>query len=1284
MLSTVETEPTPPRAVSQAPPRQGLRVGALVAAGVVALFCIVLLAYELAVARVPQHRAALERLVRAQTGLDIRFDELGLRWGWYGPEAVFRRVELGEPRRSAVLLRAPELVVGFDVWQTLRSGQLEAARIRLVAADIDLSRRGGDGAAAQGSSRGRNASNAAPVADGVRLLEGWQGGRVDLEGGTLRLADPGGSANPLVLQIRRASLRRSELRSWSGYGLVFLPERLGRTARLVLRLDGDLERPAGLSGTVRFEGRRLVFSGWRELLAAVPGAGRYLPRAGSGDLTLNVDFASGRVSKASGKVTAGGLEFAAPGEPGRVLFSLDHVRGEWRLAQRDPGWRLRVDSLELGNSAGRATPASLSLDAAPAGEWVRGNLEQVPLQTVAALAHWFAPQLDLSGVELGGTVRNVTFDWNGARPSGHRLQTAARLVDVSIAPPGRGFTLTGLAGEISGDEVEQVAELKTRTARLELAQALQYPLDDVRVDARLQIGRAGGTWRIATEKVELQHEATRLRVEGSLSGGGASVAAVPEINAHAELTGADVTLLEKLAGASMAQAFGATFSQLTAGRIERAQIELRGPFAATLPDTGFTGSLLLRDAVLSGGALWPDARGVDARIDWRGPRIHASIEKGQAGSFQLSATKADWDVRGERIAHITGHVSGAIEDAIAWMRSHPKLQQYAPRVQNIEMRGAASLDFNLALPPGVDASTATASDIQAHVIAVLEGARLEAVAGMPPMNALRGTLVFDSGYLRRSTLVGTWLGGPVTLNVGERRERGALVLSIQGHGVMNARHLARAATAGTVIDETLAPAGNAEWSGELAYLAGNDSRPAHWRVRADSSLVGVVSHLPEPLMKAAATAVPLHVEAQGTAAEAQLRLSLGDRLRGVLALTRHDDATWRVERGNVQFGSAAALLPGEPVVLVEGRLGRLDLPAYVAAWQQLREEPAAAPIRADLIAGEMLVAGRGYADVRVLAERTEAGADLQLVSADITGTAHWPAVTNSSHPAQFHFARLNVPDGGAFAASAELIAALGPATELSVDDIVWEGHSLGSASATIGSGGNAVDITDLRMIDRTQEVNATVHCQSTACRLKFNLDSTNAAATLADFGFRPDLTAAKATVEGDLEWRVGADQPVLATLAGRLNLRLEDGMTGTARDPDAEGTPFALLLVPALMSGINQDAESHGLRFSRLEGDFELSAGEATTSNLHLDGDAEILMRGRTGLVARDYDQQVWILRGEGRLPAAVRRLGPTPRVAAAWLSLRELFAGARGEEGSRASLHLQGSWADPIVVATD
>jgi uncharacterized protein YhdP len=1308
MFPKLETERTPRQTASPLPPWQGLRVAVLVAAGVVALFACVLLAYELAVAQVPQHRAALERLIRAQTDLDVRFEELGLRWGWYGPEAVFRRVELGEPGRSAVLLRAPELVVGFDIWQTLRTGQLEAGRITLIAADIDFRQAGPP------APRRSGALHTTPIVGATRILEGWQGGRVDLEGGTLRVPDPGGSANPLVLQIRRASLRRASLRraslrrassgpafpvadsmlstvsEWSGYGLVFLPERLGRTARLVMRLDGNLEEPAGLSGTVRFEGRRLVFGGWRELFGAMPKAERFLPRAGQGDLSLDLDFASGRVTKASGKVSVGGLEFAAADDPTRTVFNLDHVRGEWRLAQRNTGWRLQVDSLELGDVANRSAPASLNLDCAPSGDWIHGTLEQAPLQAVAALARWFVPRLDLSGVELGGTARTAVFDWNTARAAGRRLRTTAQLVDVSIAPRARGFRLTGLAGEVAGNETDLVADLQTSTAQLEFSHAGQAPpLDGMRVDARLQISRTADGWRIMTEKLELQHDATRLRVEGSLAGDDSS--RVPEINAHAELTGAAVQLLESLAGSSVAQAFGATFSRLTAGRIERAQIYLRGPLDATLPVTGFTGSLLLRDAVLDGGGLWPDAREVDARIDWRGPRIHAFIDGGHAGSFALSAIKADWDAGGERVTHITGHVTGPLEEAIAWMRSHPKLQEYAPRVQNIEMRGAASLDFNLTLPADIGTSSGPAPGIQARITAVLEGATLQPVAGIPSIDALRGVLVFDAGYLRRSTLTGVWLGGPVTLNVGERREQGAVVLSIQGRGVLDARHLALAATAGTDIDETRAPAGNAQWSGELDYLAANDSRPAQWHVRADSSLSGVASHLPEPLSKIAGVAVPLHVDFEGSAAAARLRLSLGERLRSLLSLTRRDDGAWQVERGNVQFGTSAPALPETPVVLVQGRLNRLDLPAYVAAWQQLRREPAAPAIRAELVAGEMLVAGRDYADVRVLAERSDAGADLQLQSSGIAGTAHWPAVTNASHPAQFHFVRLNVPDGTAFATSAELIAALGPATELSVDDIIWAGHSIGSGAATIESGGNAVDVTELHLAGNTQDLSGTMHCQSTTCRLKFTLDSSNAAATLEDFGFRPDLTAATATLDGDLEWHVGSDRPPLATLEGRLSMRLEDGTTRADPDPNPQGTPFPLLLVPALVNGMGQGqsaalpvSEPRGLRFARLEGNFELSAGEAVTSNLHFDGDAEILMRGRTGLVTHDYDQQVWILRGGGRLPAAVRHFGPTPRVAAAWLSLRELFAGGGREDGSRAPLRLQGSWDDPIVVAAE
>lgn len=1176
------------------PVGQGLRTAGAILAGAVLFFGLVGLAYEMAVARVPQHRAALERLVRAQTGLDAHFDELGLRWGWYGPEAVFRHVELGEPGHSAALLRTPELVVGFDVWQSVRSGQLAAGRLTLVAPDIDLSGAGGGARtgvaelrASVGAAVGRGAGRTAGTStlsssragdDGaLQILQRWRGGLVDLEGGTLRLADPSGTEDPLTLQIRRASLRRAGS-EWSGYGLVFLPERLGRTARVVVSVTGDLERPQELRGSVRFEGRRLEFAGWRELLAGAPAVTAYVPRAGGGDFSFDADFAGGRVTKASGRVAAAEVEWAlrpeaataagvvdtggdhARAPSGAGILRLDRLRGDWRLAERDSGWRLQVAALELGDTTAARDATHLDLDIAASGRWIRGALAELPLQAAVAAVSSFAPQLAPSSAQFGGVVQNIAFDWNAARGAGRRLRASARLTGASLASPERTFRVSGLMGQLSVDDAGLDLDLQTVAARLVTG---GQPLDGVHLNGRVRLEGGVDSWRIATGRLELQQQDAHLRLAGALVGdreGGS-----PMLEAHAELAGADLAFLERLGGESLMASLAAAAPRLMAGSLDTAQIDWRGPF----------------DAALGG---------------WRGAQIRAA----------------------------------------------------------------------------------------------LSGARLQAVAGLPPIDAVKGTLIFDNGHLRRSTLAGAWLGGPVTLTVGERREHGSQVLAVQARGLLDAQQLSLAAAAGAAIDTSSAPGGHAAWSGELVADLG-EARSAQWRVRGDSNLVGVTSHLPEPLTKSAGAALPLHIEAQGSDAIAQVRLSLGERLRSRFELRRRADSLWGVERGGLQFGAGAPELPAIPAVLLRGRLARLDLAAYVAAWQQLSREQGVPLIQADLAAGELLVAGRSYPDVRVTAQRSDSGADLQLQSPDISGTAHWPAPATARRPARLHFARLDIPAGGAFGASAELIAALGPATELAVEDIVWDGRSLGSASATVTSHGRVLDVSDLRLASASHSIQGEVHCESAACRVQFSLDSRNVAATLEDFGFRPDLSAARALLQGDLEWRAGSGQPPLATLTGRLNMRLLDGMTRSIPDPNPRGTPFPLLLVPALVNGLGaaqndslQVDEPHGLRFSRLEADFTVADGEADTSNLHFDGDAEILMRGRTGLLAHDYDQHVWILRGEGRLPSPVRRLGATPGVAAAWLSIRELFGGGRHDTSTQAPLHLQGSWDDPIVVAAE
>ncbi len=270
--------------------------------------------------------------------------------------------------------------------------------------------------------------------------------------------------------------------------------------------------------------------------------------------------------------------------------------------------------------------------------------------------------------------------------------------------------------------------------------------------------------------------------------------------------------------------------------------------------------------------------------------------------------------------------------------------------------------------------------------------------------------------------------------------------------------------------------------------------------------------------------------------------------------------------------------------------------------------------------------------------------------------------------------RLSLPERSVPGGANEFLPPLGRNARITVDELEWDGHDLGHLSATYASREDGVVFDDVRLTGGSHDGSGVVRCAAAlaTCKASFTLESRDARQTLEDFGFRPDLTAARASLGGDLEWSLSEERPWLAAISGRLSLRLADGATREATME--EGTPLGLLGVPALTR------DTAPLKFARLEADYSLKEGQASTSDLHFDGDAEILMRGHTGLVSRSYDQQVWILKGEERLPAPVRKLGPSPRFAAAWMTLREMLAGI-DEDRVSPTLRLSGTWDEPTLV---
>ncbi len=1229
------------------------------------LVTIVWLVYELAVARLPEHRAALEALVRDETRLDLRFSRLRLRWGWYGPECVFRDVELGEPAAGAFLVRAPELVVGLDLWRMLRTGQPEAGRITLVAPDIVL-----HADADAGNSSADPASAPGPDAPlwaaGAQALSRWRGGRIDIEGGTLHWPTAAAPV-PLSLGLRHVTLRRLGAQ-WSADADLQLPESLGASAHLTLLMQGDPAQAGNTSGTFRLQAQRLESALWRSAFAD-SALTDVLPQAGIADIDMQVQFAAGRLVASAGNVNAAALEWT-PRALGAAALVLPRLRAAWQLATPAGAWHLSVTGLELDRSP---QPASLVLDAPADMHSATGAVQQAPLALLVGIARWRDAGLPLRELDLGGMVTALTFDWSARRAPGERLQAAAQLDALSLATVGGSAILAGLAGRVALSDASFNADLRAEDAQLTLLRAQPVRLAGLKVAAHVTGGATAGGWQLRSDDVRIRQGDASLLASATLSAHPQD--AHPGIDARATLQQADVALLMQLL--APASVFGASGPHLTAGRVADAQFTLRGPLDAALPwsDHGvFRGTLELRDAGVDASDTWPEVHGLDAHLEWRGPHMHAALESASAGSWRLSAASLDWDALGAGGVHLRGRFNGAAEEALAWMRERPRLYAAAPAIGNLDLSGEALLDVDVTIPGGA----APLAQPRVRLTALLDGVRLTPLAGLPPIHDLSGTLAFSDGRVRRSTLTGQWLGGPVALNIAEHRQHGASGLLISSRGLMNARE-ALLAAGGSV--EAAPLQGNAEWSASLDIPAATDPRQVRWRIRADSNLVGVSSRLPEPFAKAQGAALALRLDAQGSTDHGQLRVSLGERLRGVAAVTRSGN-TWRIERGAVRFAASVPPLPQQPVVLVEGAVGRLDLPAYLALWRQAGADAALPAVQGRFTSEQLLIGSHNYANVTLTADAAHGGGQVQIQSTELSGLARWPAPGTA---AAVHFTTLNVAQLTDVALGAGVVDALGADVAVSADELQWQGRPLGRFVARVSVTGERLEMRDLELIGPSERTLASARCQGGECGVKFSLESSDAAATLSRFGLRPDLSARHAQLSADVHWPQGSEA-ALAVLNGRLHMQLVDGETRAA-SASAPAGEFALLAVPALVRGLGTSTRAGlqpQLRFASLSADFSLHDGQADTSDLHCDGDAEILMRGRVGLSARNYDAEAWILSGEDRLPAALRGLGPTPRVAALWMSLRELFTGSAAQRAGAAALRLQGTWDDPVVVSAD
>ncbi|MCU7835927.1 MAG: hypothetical protein KZQ83_11840 [gamma proteobacterium symbiont of Taylorina sp.] len=178
------------------------------------------------------------------------------------------------------------------------------------------------------------------------------------------------------------------------------------------------------------------------------------------------------------------------------------------------------------------------------------------------------------------------------------------------------------------------------------------------------------------------------------------------------------------------------------------------------------------------------------------------------------------------------------------------------------------------------------------------------------------------------------------------------------------------------------------------------------------------------------------------------------------------------------------------------------------------------------------------------------------------------------------------------------------------------------------------------------------------------------------------MSNGKGEFSGFISWKGAPTDISKKNIKGNIKINVQDGNFIDA-DQGAAGHLLGLLNLNALVRRISYDSKNvsgKGFAFEKINGDFRLLNGSAYTENLHIfSPSADLLILGRTGMVAKDLDQQVIVIPEiSATLPLAGAAVAGPAGVAIGWVGQK--LIGKELNKISAFNYSVTGSWQNPVI----
>lgn len=1018
---------------------------------------------------------------------------------------------------------------------------------------------------------------------------------------------------------------------------------------------------------------------------------------GKGDAQIWINVTASRVDGVRLRVDLQDASFAAA-EPIAVQAAVsvvprthyDRVAFAARWLRNDAGWSADVADLIFARGDSPAHPARVAVErrngeredyraaASDLDLEPFGSLAMLSTQTPPALRKW----LYLAHPE--GVVPSADLRWQGAEDfDANAVLRGAGFASADFVPGIERFD-----AEIHGDGQALMLQLPEQGLRLTYPRVFRKPFLFAQFGGDIIAFRTDDAWRVGTDRITFEGEG----FGGELCGG-AEIQddhSRPLLDLYAVVTHAEVTAAKLFWPTNTMPPSAVMWLDraLIDGRLDAGRVLVRGdldswPFH---DDTGrFEARGHIVDTVLNYNPEWPQAEHLEATATFVNDSMQ--VEAGSAdvkGNRMTGATAAIANF-GEPVLELAAKGGGSGANLLDFLRASPIGKRYEDTLKDIAIGGKGELQFTLNLP------LKDASKLALDGTVDLSEANLDDSAFDLHFVDAGGSVHFNQGG---------FAAGP--LAVGFRQRPAKLSIAV-GSYVADASHALEANLAGrfpatTVFADVpdLMPAltrfpGESAWTAALTLDAASATGVPRKRLTLASDLRGIAIDLPAPMTKSADAAQSFELALDLPFIGEMFSAKLGDlaTARGRLP------APGKPFAARVAFGSQPTENLPERGVAISGRVSTFDAGGWLGLIQLTPDSSSSSTgglIQSiDLRADAFSIGARDLGATHLTVGDSAGATELKIDGADLAGVLRIPAQSIAHEGMTAHFERFHWPDAPPDAPESNALIDVAPGSlpplHIAVDDFMLGQASLGAAEfeSYPTAEGMHVDKLDTQSPNVTMTASGdwTGTLQANRSHLAITLTAHNLGHMMDALGFPGLIDGGQTKADIDAIWPGPPSAFALAKMeSGAITLNIAEGRILDVKP--GVGRIFGLLSlseIPRRLTLDFSDFFQSGLGFNSITGTFGLDAGNAYTSNLLIKSPAaDISITGRTGLRAKDYDQEMLVSPHTGATLPLVGALAGGPVGAAAGLVLSGVLGKPIGRAtGSR--YHVSGTWENPEIT---